>query len=165
MSEARKQDAGGDGGFSDRVRAAQAEIATAVGRAGLLNDPYRHVMEAQSKTIGVFPDFVEHLDEALDRARAPVDAALVERIAKEAATEIPFVLRQQVGLFIQQETRKQARHWALVCLGIAIGAFVAGVGFDYWYHPSLTTQVCRTGTKQLDAKTQRPVCSISLWAD
>ena len=146
---------------NDAVRLARDKLASLAQRAAIIDDPMAPYLEALSTTVGVLPAFVDHLD----RARAPIDAALIERIAEEAATEIPFVLRQQVSSFIKHETRQLVLRATVICFGIAVGAFCAGMAADYFYRPSLAAQVCRAGAKQIDLKTQRPVCSVSVWAD
>ena len=72
--------------FSHAVAGAQAEIASAIDRAGLRNDPYRFLMGGLSTAIGVFPDFLRQMREAAQEARQPLDEAGLARLEAAAAT-------------------------------------------------------------------------------
>ena len=146
---------------TDAVQAARDKLARLAQRAAVIDDPMAPYIEALSATVGVLPAFVAHLD----HVRVPIDATIVERIAEEAATEVGIVLRQQSAAFIKQQTRALALRATAICFCIAVGAFCAGAASGYFYQPSFVGQVCRAGAKQLDPRTQRPICSISVWAD
>ena len=65
--------------FAAKVREAQAELQHGIDRAGLRDDPFRHPLQALSGVMGLFPDLVGQLTDAVDQARQPIDSAAVER--------------------------------------------------------------------------------------
>jgi hypothetical protein len=117
-----------------QVREAQAEMARGVERAGLLRDPYRHLMAAQSATLDVFPAVLRTLRAALEQARQPVDPASVEKLARAAATGAEHNAAKLA--------RTHALRTVLVAAGVMAGAvLVAGVGGYAWGYRRASNQL------------------------
>jgi hypothetical protein len=108
-----------------QVRAAQAEMARGVERAGLLRDLYRHLMAAQSATLDVFPSVVRNLRAAVEQARQPVDPASVEKRARAAASGAERNAAKLARAHTRRTTGggRDGRRWAdgrggRLCLGL-----------------------------------------------
>jgi hypothetical protein len=126
-----------------QVRAAQDELARGVERAGLLRDPYRHLVAAQSATLDVFPAVVRVLHAAIAHAREPVDPASVEKLAHAAAGGAE---RNAAKL-----ARTHALRTALLAAATLAGAvLVAGIGGYTWGYRSARgeTQAVAAGVQQ-----------------
>jgi hypothetical protein len=139
-----------------QVRAAQAEMARGVERAGLLRDPYRHLMAAQSATLDVFPSVVRNLRAAVEQARQPVDPASVEKLARAAASGAE---RNAAKL-----ARAHARRTTLAAAGAMVAAMLmAGVGGYAWGYRSARreTQVVEAGIQH--AAFQRGPAAAAAW--
>jgi hypothetical protein len=72
--------------FAVQIRQLQAELAESVQRGGLARDPYRFVTEALAHTLGVFPSVLDRLEDAVVRARQPVDPAALQRLEDAASS-------------------------------------------------------------------------------
>jgi hypothetical protein len=139
-----------------QVREAQEEIARSVERAGLLRDPYRHLMAAQSATLGVFPAVMRNWRAAVELARGPVDPASVEQLARAAASGAE---RNAATL-----ARTHALRTVLVAAGAMAGAVLAaGVGGYAWGYRSASVErhAVEAGVQQ--AAIQRGPRAASAW--
>lgn len=141
-----------------QVREAQAEMARGVERAGLLRDPYRHLMAAQSATLDVFPAVVRNLRAAVERARQPIDPASVENLARAAASGA------------ERNAAKLARTHALRTVLVAAGAMagavlVAGVGGYAWGYRSASNQLRAVEAGVQQAALQRGPRAALAWLD
>ena len=109
--------------FASKVEAAQQRLTDAIARAGLQRDPYRHVFEAMSDTLGVLVDFNEELQKGnpklLDAHVNRIGAMLVQA-ASPRANDMLSVARGKVlsGIF--------ATWFATLLLGIFVGWFLFG---------------------------------------
>jgi hypothetical protein len=72
--------------FTAQIRQLQDELADSVERGGLARDPYRFVTGALAHTLGVFPSVLDRLEDAVVRARQPVDPAALQRLETAAAS-------------------------------------------------------------------------------
>lgn len=114
-----------DGDFAAKVRAAQADIAQGVERAGWRDDPLRHPMAALSTTIGVFPPLMERIEAIAAGMKRPISDDELNRLQ---ATIIRGADRRAAEL---------ARAHNLRTLLIYGGAFVVSVvlaaGGGFWW--------------------------------
>lgn len=122
------------------VRSAQDEIAVAVGRGGLVNDPLRHVLSAVSVGLGamfeIFAASSEHYRDVsgeLDRqTRDIVARAQLEIEQQEAqsihkiASAIASAAEQALTRRVQVLDRKVACTAAGILLGVAALSFAGG---------------------------------------
>jgi hypothetical protein len=120
-----------------KVRAAQAELQFGIERAGLRDDPFRHPLQALSSMMGLFPDLVEDLTAAIDRARQPLDPAALVRLEQAAAKGAD---RRAAEL-----ARAHNRRTLLLAVVAMIGTFVvAGAGGFWWGHSAQTAAIAST---------------------
>ena len=142
--------------LDQQVRDAQEEMARGVERAGLLRDPYRHLMAAQSAALGVFPSVLRGLRAAVEQASQPVDPASVERLAHAAASGAE---RNAAKL-----ARAHALRTVLVAAGTLAGAvLVAGVGGFAWGYHSASNDWHAVGDGVQRAAFQRGSAAASTW--
>ena len=106
--------------FRAHVQAVQTELADSAVRTGLANDVYGRIIEAQSATLGVFPDFVDEVRSAtpqiLDHHVDRMSNAMVQAFSPSVADALRML-----------ETKMLA--WVLTA---AIALFAAG-GLFGWY--------------------------------
>ena len=97
----------------------QAEAAAAINRAGLQQDPYRHVIEAATNMLGTVPRLAHELREA----RLPLSRSALHELHQAAAQGAS---EQAHGI-----VRAVARQWAvfLVLGGIALAVISGGIGY------------------------------------
>ncbi len=108
--------------FAAKVRAAQADIAQGVERAGWRDDPLRHPMAALSTTVGVFPPLVERMEAIAAGMKRPISDDEFNRLQ---STIIRGADRRAADLARAHNLR------TVLWIGAAIGgAFVLGVGLD-----------------------------------
>ncbi len=137
------------------VRSAQDEIAVAVGRGGLVNDPLRHVLSAVSLGLGamfeIFAASFEHYRDVsgeLDRqTRDIVARAQLEIEQREAqsihkiASAIASAAEQALTRRVQVLDRKIACTAAGILLGVAALSFAGGF---WWGRDSARADIART---------------------
>jgi hypothetical protein len=106
--------------FRAHVQEVQTELADSAVRTGLANDVYGRIIEAQSATLGVFPDFVDEVRSAtpqiLDHHVDRLSNAMVQAFSPNVAEAIRML-----------ETKMLA--WVLTA---AVALFAAGALFG-WY--------------------------------
>jgi len=108
--------------FAAKVRAAQADIAQGVERAGWRDDPLRHPMAALSTTVGVFPPLVERMEAIAAGMKRPISDDEFNRLQ---STIIRGADRRAAELARAHNLRTVL--WISAAIG---GAFVLGVGLD-----------------------------------
>jgi hypothetical protein len=139
-----------------QVRHAQEELARGVERAGLLRDPYRHLMAAQSAALAVFPPMLRSLRAAVDQAREPVDPASVEKLAQAAASGA----ERNAGIL----ARAHSLRTVLIAAGTIAGAVLtAGIGGFAWGFHNATSEWQAVGEGVQQAAFQRGPTAASAW--
>jgi len=113
-----------DGDFAARVRAAQADIAQGVERAGWRDDPLRHPMAALSTTIGVFPPLVERIEAIAAGMKRPISDDELNRLQ---ATIIRGADRRAADL-----ARAHNLRTLLIYGGAFVTAVVLAAGGGFW---------------------------------
>jgi hypothetical protein len=112
-------------GLAQSVSVAQAELRTAVERAGLRRDPYAQVVDALSATLGLFPQLTQQLDAAVERGREPLDDTALERLQRAAATGAD---RRAAEL-----ARAHAHRTMMLAITVLMLIGCAGLAGGYWW--------------------------------
>ena len=99
------------------IEAAQADLQSSINRAGLRDDPFRHVLQALSGILGVFPRVIEE-------ARQPVDPGSVGRVEAAAAAGA----ERRVAALARAHNLRTVMSAAT---GL-VGALIIGAGCGYW---------------------------------
>jgi hypothetical protein len=111
------------------VAAAQAEIAAAVERAGILHDPYGHVLMAQSRALDVQFALLTGFQETMATAkppdtgelRKPIETKLAGgQLSREAAELLPWAIDRLVA--------QRFRRMAIGAAVILVGAVALAIG-------------------------------------
>lgn len=118
--------------FSDQLRAAQAEITAGIERAGLLRDPYGHALAALATVVGVLSGFSRHWDEALGRARQPIDAEDLKRLEHAAASGAD----RRAAILARTHNRRTLLLAASGLVGAIVVSFAGGFVFGSAAHRS-----------------------------
>lgn len=125
--------------FTAKVQAAQADLQHGIDRAGLRDDPFRHPMQALSSVMGLFPEMVGQITNAIDQARHPMDAEVRVQIvaAVSAIYERQARAERQDRLALARTGAwKGWRRRGLIGAGIAVallgaGAAIYSIGWSY----------------------------------
>ena len=178
--------------FAAQIRRVQDDLTESVERAGLARDPYRFVTGAMAHALGVFPSLLERLEDAVERARQPVDPAALQRLEQAAATGAAkraaelaraanrrtLVLAGTITACAVLAAGAGGFWWGRHTQAVAIASTEAGVGAAFRDGPSaaatwldlmqandgnLVRDACAKST--VKAPDGRRACAVGFWLD
>jgi hypothetical protein len=113
--------------FTTRVRAVQVQLASSAARAGLKDDPYAHVVEAQSAVLDVLADVVAEVRTGQPPA-VTLDTKQFDELKRACAAGI-YERAEQLSIDATNRRASQLMMWAG---GIAVACLALGLGAG-WY--------------------------------
>ena len=117
--------------FAARIQAVQAKLAQSVARAGLRDDAYAHVIDAQSAVLGELAAFVDEVRQV----RQPA-AAFSEHQVDELARRLAQSCAAWAGGAVSAANRKSSALMLTTLLAAAIvGGMVSWMAFGQPWHP------------------------------
>lgn len=146
-----------DDDFARTVTKAQADVRGAAERAGLRQDPYGQVMEALSATLGLFPQLVQQLEDAVERGRQPLDDAALDRLLRAAVSGAD---RRAAAL-----ARARTGRTAMLASVVLVLVGSAGLAGGYWWGRADASFTYRTTDAGLAAAFREGPGIAARWLD
>jgi len=167
--------------FAARVGAVRAELSESLSWAGLAQDPYGRVIEAQSAALEVFPEFLDEIRQVRapwteDDRRAAVADAVARMEHRLAGRMIGFnrwaiVLAMLLGMGIAALAGAGGYWWGyraagaqLVPVPAALGEALTGRDAALWLALIRNNDIGRVN-RTCAMQNGRTACSFALWAE